>query len=250
MASAPSPDTQPEVVHWDAFAELFRKAHKQGEHVAAVGTTGSGKTVLLLELAKVVGSRKTSSRRPASVAVLATKPRDASLMKLHKQGWPIIKKWPPEFGQEHCIIWPRGGPPSGRAARLRAVYQPLLDRIYQEGGQTIVIDEAAYFERNPPAGMGMGGTMEEFWTTARSSKLTVIAATQRPRRVSRSMWSEPSWLFIFRPDDIDDLKRVAELSGQKEAVMHYTQQLGGHEFLVVRRQRAGARALYVSKVGA
>lgn len=249
MASRAEEVAGPKVVPWEQFGALFLRGHKPGEHVAVVGSTGSGKTVLLLELAKLLATRRAANRRPASVSVLATKPRDSNISKLHKQGWPIIKQWPPAYGQEACIVWPRGGSASGRARRLQAVYRPLLDRIYAEGGQTVVIDEASYFERPLPNGMGLGGTMEEFWSTARSSKLSLLAATQRPRRVTRSMWSEPSWLFIFRPNDLDDLKRVAELSGQREAVLGTWDKLGGHEFLVVRRQRAGAHDLYVSKVG-
>jgi energy-coupling factor transporter ATP-binding protein EcfA2 len=236
-------------VPWDQFSELFLRSHKAGEHVSVVGTTGSGKSVLMFELCRLLAKRKVKNNRPASVAVLANKPRDATLMKLHKEGWPIVKKWPPAYGQEHCIVWPRGGPPSGRARRLAQVYRPLLDRIYSEGNQTVCIDEASYFERPLPNGLGLHGVMEEYWTSARSSKLSLIAGTQRPRRVTRSMWSEPSWLFVFRPDDIDDLKRVAELSGQRLEVMAAAPRLGGHEFLIVRRQRAGAYALYVSKVG-
>jgi hypothetical protein len=129
------------------------------------------------------------------------------------------------------------------------VYHPLLDRIYSEGGQTVYIDEAAYFERSLPNGLGLGGTMEEYWSAARSSKLTLIAGTQRPRHVTRSMWSEPSWVFVFPPDDIDDLKRVAELSGRKAEVMESAERLDGHEFLCIRRQRGGKRELYVSRVG-
>jgi energy-coupling factor transporter ATP-binding protein EcfA2 len=239
-------EPRPTVLRWPAFGELFRRAHKQGEHVAIVGQTGSGKTVLGLELCKIIGSRPGRDRRPARVVVLATKPRDASLKAL---GWPILKEWPPAYGQEHAIVWPRGGPPSSRAARLAGTYRPLLDTIYHEGGQTVYIDEAAYFERPPPAGLGLHGTMEELWTTGRSLKLTLVAGTQRPRHVTRSMWSEPSWVFIFPPDDLDDLKRVAELSGRKEDVLAIAERLGAFEFLCIRRQRGGGRALYVSRVG-
>ena len=97
----------------------------------------------------------------------------------------------------------------------------------------------------------MGGTMEQFWSTARSLKLTVISDTQRPRQVTRLMWSEPAWLFIYHIDDRDDLKRVAEMSGNELAVWNIVPKLGGHEFLCVRRQRAQGkeqRELYVSRV--
>jgi hypothetical protein len=228
---------------------MFSKAHSQGEHVALVGPTGSGKSVLGLELCKIVGAKPGKDRRPSRVVVLVAKPRDDTVRALlPEEQWPIIKKWPPGYGQEHCIVWPKGGPASGAAKRHRAVFLPLLDTIYSEGGQTVCIDEAAYFERPLPAGLGMGSTMEHFWTTARSIKLTLIAGTQRPRHVTRSMWSEPAWIMVFNIEDVDDLKRVAELSGRKMDVFRIARKLGGHEFLCVRRQRAGQHELYVSKV--
>jgi len=130
------------VMRWGEFSQMFLLEQKQGEHCAIVGQTGSGKTVLGLALCETIAGRKTKNGRPAHVVVLATKPRDDSLKEL---GWPIVKEWPPAYGQEHCIIWPKAGAASGRASRLRNVYHPLLDRIYSEGGQTVYIDEAAYF---------------------------------------------------------------------------------------------------------
>lgn len=243
----PPARTDFQVLPWDQFTEMFKREHKQGEHVAIVGQTGSGKSVLGLSLCKVIGSRMGKDRRPARVVVLATKPRDDTVTAL---GWPIINKWPPSYGQEHCVVWPRRGTPSDMPARQRRVFGPLLDVIYQEGGQTVYIDEAGYFEVALPKGLGLASTMEQYWTAARANKITLVAGTQRPRHVTRSMWSEPSWVFIFPPDDEDDLKRVAELSGAKDAVTEITPLLGGHEFLCVRRQRAHGQGkqLYVSKV--
>lgn len=237
------------VLPWERFSEMFRNAHKQGEHVAIVGQTGSGKSVLGLSLCRVIGSRMGKDRRPARVVVLATKPRDDTIRDiLPESGWPVISKWPPSYGQEHCIVWPRKGAPSQVPAIQRRTFAPLLDVIYQEGGQTVCIDEAGYFEVSPPKGLGLASTMEQYWTAARANKITLIAGTQRPRHVTRSMWSEPSWVMVFPPDDEDDLKRVAELSGAKDAVMELTPHLGAHEFLCVRRQRSAEKQLYVSKV--
>lgn len=135
-------------------------------------------------------------------------------------------------------------------AQERKIFAPLLNIMHAEGGQTVDIDEEATFERPLPHGYGLSGLMEDYWSNARSSKLTLVSSTQRPRNVTRLMWSEPSWVFIFTPDDEDDLKRVAELSGAKEAVLEVAAQLGPHEFLCVRRQRSHGKVLYVSKVGA
>jgi hypothetical protein len=233
------------VVAWPQFAAIFARHHHQGEHVALCGPTGSGKSTLGVQLCRIVGARKGRDGRPSRVVILATKPRDDTLSRLD---WPVIKQWPPAYGQEHAIVWPKGGPPSEAAARQRAVYLPLLDQIYAEGGQSVYIDEAAMFERPQPSGLGMQATMEQFWSSARSLRLTLIAGTQRPRHVTRLMWSEPSWVCVFPMHDIEDVKRVAELSGRRPEVLDLVPRLGGHEFLCVRRQPRGQRALYVSRV--
>jgi len=228
---------------------MFFHDQKQGEHVSLVGATGSGKSVCGVELCKLLAKRRATDGRPARVTILADKPRDDTIMRLHTRNkWPIIKRWPPNYGEEHVIVWPRGGTPSEEVARHKAVFTPLLEAIYMEGGQTVYIDEAAYFEDSPPSGLGMRGIMSKFWRAARSNKVSMVAGTQRPTHVSRLMWSEPSWLFIFTVEDDEDLKRVAQLSGRKVDVWRIVPKLGGHEFLCVRRQRDGRHSLYVSRV--
>lgn len=242
---------KPNVLYWDDFQLMFLTAHKQGEHVSLVGPTGSGKSTTGVELCKLVGTRKTKDKRPSRVTILADKPRDDTLAALIAQGdFKVIKKWPPAYGEEHCIVWPRSGPPSGMAQRQRNVFLPVLDSIYTEGGQYVYIDEAAYFEEPLPSGIGAKATMGQFWRAARSNKITLIAGTQRPRNVTRLMWSEPSWVFIFPPDDDDDLKRIAEASGKKIEVWEVVPQLGDFEFMCIRRQRGQRHSIYVSKVQA
>lgn len=242
------------VLHGEEFKAMFYEGHSQGEHVAIVGPTGSGKTHLGLELCKLVGSKKAVSQgsnvpRPSSVTVLCYKPRDDTLRTiLPKDEWPEIKKWPPSYGQEHNVVWVR----SGGIQKQRAVFVPLLDQMYQEGGQTVYIPEAAHFERKPPDGLGLGGKMTEFWSAARSNRLTVISDTQRPRWVTVSMWSEPQWVIIFLPDHQEDLVHVAKATGRTPTVINAVSRLNpeNYEFVCVRRQRGkgGKRAIYVSRL--
>jgi energy-coupling factor transporter ATP-binding protein EcfA2 len=234
------------VLEGDDFLELFRREHRQGQHVAVVGPTESGKSTLLLELAKVKAAKTANDGRPARVTVLALKPRDRTVAAL---GWPILKRWPPSYGQEHNIVWPgRGGDPETRAARQRKVVGPLLRTIFKEGGQTVVVDEEWYVETKPPEGLGLKATMQLYWTEARAMDVTLMAGTQRPTGVVRAMWSEPKWFCIFRIEDEDDLKRVGEIGGNRRELVELVQALGGHEFLVVHRPAGGTRRLYVSRL--
>lgn len=236
---------EPEVIYWEDFSRMFSRAYNQGEHVSLVGPTGTGKSVTGVEICRIIGARPARDRRPSRVVILADKPRDDTIMRLHKEhDWPIIKEWPPSYGQEHCIIWPR----TSSERVQRDIFRPVLDAVYQEGGQTVYIDEAAYFSDPPPDGLGLRGKLGKFWRAARSNKAAVVAGTQRPCAVPRLMWSEPSWVFVFAVEDEEDLKRVAQLSGQPLAVWRTVPRLGGHEFLCVRRQRGGERGLYVSRV--
>ncbi len=230
---------------WDDFTLLFRQRHKQGEHVAIVGPNGSGKSILGLELCKLRARRRTTGNHPASVVVLATKRRDSTLDRL---GWPVLREWPPSVTEPNVIVWPRPKELERRAQIQRRVMLHVLNKIEDEGGHTVYIDEAAYFETDLPKGLGLSTTMDTLWRESRSNGITLIATTQRPRHVSVSMWSEPAWLIAFRVDDLNDQKRVAEMSGERYAMLDAVDELRGHQFICVHRPRAGERRLFRSMV--
>lgn len=229
-----------ERVPWEGVRDYFAAEHELGEHVAACGPTGCGKTTVIAELLKARGERTTVRGRPVCITAFGVKRRDDTLARLiTRDGWhriKALKEWPPAYGEEHTVAWPPIGPVSGRARRLRPFFRGILDEIDESGNQIVFIDEAAYFERPLPNGLGMASALEEIWTTSRSGGVTLVAATQRPRRVSRSMWSEPYWLLIFRPEDEEDIKRVAQLSGSKQLVLDTVPGLDTHEFLLLRRR--------------
>lgn len=252
---------EPIVLPWEPMQQLIAESYNPGEHMAIVGPNGSGKTVFGLEVCRILGDRYDKDGEPHRVTVLQYKPKDATIAQVipewphlkirYRNGRPVKLAWPPRYGEEHSVVWPRGGPPSRSSHNERRVFSPLLDKIYLEGKQSVYVPEAAYFERPLPAGLGMKGTMEKFWSTARSSRIEMISDTQRPRMVTNLMWTEPAWVVVYQLDYHEDVKHIAHLVGGDFAyAVHNTlPQLGTHECLVIRRQRhPKVRALYITKV--
>jgi energy-coupling factor transporter ATP-binding protein EcfA2 len=234
----------PDRVAWADVAALFEKEHRQGQHVGVVGPTDSGKSVLLVELAKIRARRRVADGQPSRVAYLVAKPRDKTVDAL---GWPTAKKWPPGYGEYHVLVWPPYGDPETVTQRQRRVFRPLLNTIFAEGGQSVVIDEIAYFTEPEPDGLGLRGVIHKYLTVARSSELSLFGGTQRPRNVPRAFWSEPLWFGIFRIHDYDDLRRVHEIGGKREGLDVIVSELDDYEFVLVRR-KGTRREMYISKV--
>ena len=225
---AQSPSLEVPFVGWDEFLPAFMSAWSENrsgkaEHLTMVGPTGQGKTTLAIELLKervrLFGSH---------VVIMATKPKDLTLTKL---GWPIIREWPPGYGQEHVIYWPRFGDVRSAAGRQRKAFEHTMAEIFADGGRTVFIDEVAYFANT----LKMERMLNMFYQQGRSLNLLVVSGTQRPRAVPRTMFSEASWFIAFRTADEDELRRVGEIGGtDSNAIRAAMRSLKPHEFLMVR----------------
>jgi DNA helicase HerA-like ATPase len=217
------------LVPWRSFLADFMtswpaNAKGQAEHVTFVGPTKQGKTTLALEILK-----ERARIRDAHIVVLATKPRDLTLSRL---GWPVIRQWPPGYGQKQVIFWPRFAKDVRRAAYAqRLAFDPVLADIFADGNRVVYIDEAFYFTDT----LGLGSTLKQYWTQGRSVNLIVVAGTQRPRGVPREMFSEASWFFAFRTADEDELRRVSEIGGvDTRWLREVMRTLKPHEFVAVQ----------------
>lgn len=215
-------------VPWAEFAPAFLEAWApnaggKAEHVSMVGPTGQGKTTLALELLKA-----RAAMRGASIVVLATKPKDRTLSAL---GWPILRHWPPGYGQEQVIYWPHFGDVRTAAMRQRRALEPVLADIFADGGRTVYIDEVAYFTD----ALKLDRVLKQFWAAGRSQNILMVAGTQRPVAVPRAMFSECSWFIAFRTADEDELRRVGEIGGTDSRIIREAMRtLKPHEFLVCR----------------
>lgn len=209
----------------------------EAEHISIVGPTGSGKSKFQTYVAK-----KRAEQRGSHVMIIATKPADSTLKQMH---WPITSKWPPEYGKhEQFILWPKAGRDE-RDARIhqRDMIKEALQSIWTENANTIVVfDEIAYIEQE----LGLKVLIERYWREGRSLGISIVATTQRPRNVTRYMWSESTWLVGFPPNDEDEAKRVAEILGGRRAYTEELLRLKRHQFILINRREKEA---FISKIG-
>lgn len=212
-------------VPWDEFLQLMQ--WKQGEHVALIGPTGQGKTVLLMNLLPL---RK-------YVAVLATKPYDRSMSHLLAQGYDRYDKWEPVNAQRspRRVIWP-DATSIDAAEHQEKVFKDAMRRMYAERGWTLVIDEGWYLSDV----LSAKREMRTIWTQGRSLGLSFVVATQRPAWVPTEMYDQSTHLFFWRENDDRNLARVSGISGRDpRMVRHIISELESHQCLYVNT-RTGA----------
>jgi hypothetical protein len=193
---------------WDVFWKEFDP--EPGEHVAILGATGQGKTIL----------QKNILPKFPFVAAFATKPQDRSMDQLieHEQ-YIRLARWTRLNPIDHPrrVVWPD-------ATRLDStenqadVFSRAMDLIFREGGKpkhkpvgwAIAIDELWYFTNI----LGMGKMIKLFLFQARSLGESLVAATQRPSSVPLEVYSQSTHLFFFQDSDKANLDRLAEINAR------------------------------------
>lgn len=189
-------------VRWDDIVSSLRVAWRPGQHVIILGPTGSGKTVLVQELAAL----------RSYCQLWAIKSRDPELVRMRQRGWSItVDKVPdPVPGRPaRWIVWPAGSTMRAARAEQRRVFADRLDQAYVQGGWTIVLDELTYATDE----LGLLRDIRSALRTLRSDNVTVVACAQRPRRIPIEALTESTHVFLFRQPDSYDRDRLAELGG-------------------------------------
>lgn len=194
-----------ERVSWAEFLRGFRWL--QGEHISAVGATGSGKTTVVNELLPLRDY----------VAVFATKPRDPMLRELRPHGYRVIREWPPGPSDSRVILWPRIDEMSD-AEGQRETFDSAMRAIYRTGGWCVYFDELPYLSGY----LGLDSNLKLLWQQGRSLKISVVASMQRPREVPLLAYSMATHLLFFRASDDADIKRIGEIGSLNSRAIRET----------------------------
>lgn len=186
---------------------------RQGEHVAIIGDTGSGKTYLENALRDY----------RTYWLFLRTKrenPRDDPMDRSWKRVSSIAQI---DTTAERWLI----DPPTG--ARTREGFA-LLRKAEKEGSWTVAIDELYQSTL-----LGLQKPIEELLTTGRSIGVSVVCGMQRPVGVTRYAQSQCTHAFLFTCEG-RDVKTLMETFSPRVREAMETLNYRKHEFIYFNRR--------------
>lgn len=194
MASPVVPD-QIEMIPWDNLPKAM--GWSQGEHVALVGPTGAGKTTAATSLVE--------QRR--FVMLTSTKPQDPTLRMMRRHGWVTIDQWPPPPDVPRVILHAPLADLETDPPRVGATIRRAINGAYKATSWCVVLDDLQALNTT----CGLQRITSTLLVNARSSRVSCVVGTQRPRWVPREVWTQCTHLFIWRCVDADDLRALSGL---------------------------------------
>lgn len=213
----PDPDASAPFRAWNEAYGYLSENFQQGDHVAILGPTGTGKTHIALAVAELRDY----------VMVIACKPKDPLIQETVNRGYYLIPsnklEVPYSDGVPHhkkVIYWPRIGhnpkkpiPNHELLERERQLQKPLVSGaigyVRKNGHWCVVLDEGTWICRD----LGLQRQVDSALTQFRTLKASVVVLGQRPAWMGRYVLSQPTHLFIFQTSNTDDLKSLGDISG-------------------------------------
>jgi len=211
----------PDTVDWVTFFNYWCKNWKQGEHVTVIGPTGSGKTLVCEQLVRV----------RSHVVVTGVKHADSSLEGLMKAEWVRVNKWKDRHrSSRRVVLWPKESNIQRVQGVHRKVFSDLLADVYKRGSWCIWTDELRYMTDI----IGLKKEYVLMYIAARSNRISLVSAAQRPSHVPLEAYSQAQHLILFRTGDERDLARAGGLNGaDAKQVAATVSQLPKHHFLYI-----------------
>lgn len=242
---------------WPEFRRRFARLFQQGHQVVILGGPDAGKTHLGVLLAEI----------RTYTFMIVTKPRDPLIPLMSGRGWAVSNTLEPATQLLYVtddkgkpVIDPQTGVQKVQPLYPRFVYwpQPLPDPnltlrqdaqvkaaqiqaafmlIKRHGSWCLLVDELNYLSQT----LGLRDDLAEMYHTARSNKVSIIGAAQRPSWVPRAAVDNPSHIFVFQAGDREELRRLGEITGglsyKEMAAEISTLSWAKHEFLYVNPHR-------------
>lgn len=207
------------LVPWSTVFGHLRREFRQGDHVAIIGPTGSGKTHIAFPVAEI----------RSHTIVVACKPRDELVTESLARGYYLIPTDTLGKGIEYVdgrplhprvVYWPRLGERARRGLPEEAVLRAekahqrprvgaALGYVRNEGKWSIVLDEGTWVCRDLNLQRDVDSALFQF----RSLRSSIIILGQRPSWMGRYVLSSPTHLFLFNTNDADDRKALGNVSG-------------------------------------
>lgn len=224
MATAPSSISDVDTgqggapfVQWSSLYSYLKTNFEQGDHVAILGPTGSGKTHIALEVAEL----------RSYVIVVACKPKDPLVEDALQKGYWLVPtdrlEIPYVDGRpyhKHVIYWPRLSEsarrkiPDQHVIEAETMHQKprvrgALGYVRNNGHWAIILDEGTYVCRD----LNLQRDVDKSLFQNRTLKSSILILGQRPSWMGRYALSQPTHLFLFNTNDREDRKALGEISG-------------------------------------
>lgn len=181
-----------------------------GEHISVIGDTGSGKTYLIAQL---IQSR-------SYAVVLRTKPDDIRFDGFVKR---TQAKSMDDLQENRILIEPK-------YQNQRLEIGRALEKVWQQGAWTCVVDELLYIER-----LKLTKLVERLLTQGRSKDISTVVGMQRPVAITRFAISQSTHVFCFSLEGRDILT-VSQATSEQMGMAIYNLDHESHDFAYFNRR--------------